>query len=147
MQIFVVMNPEKVLGRLSTHDRRMEEAISRWQTIAGNAVLDEARRLVPFRTGKTRASLYAETRGTTVRVGSRSPVAAYLNNGTRAHTIRPIGAKALRFYIGGRAVFAKYVRHPGTKPTRFLQRALDNKKEFVVSLLRQYTLQESKFLD
>ncbi|MFF1834244.1 hypothetical protein ACFVXE_08565 [Streptomyces sp. NPDC058231] len=45
-------------------------------------------------------------------------------DGTRPHIIRPRRAKALRFEVGGRVVYAAYVRHPGTKPNNFLKRAL-----------------------
>lgn len=35
--------------------------------------------------------------------------------GSRPHIIRPRRARALRFEIGGEVIFARYVRHPGTK--------------------------------
>ncbi len=44
--------------------------------------------------------------------------------GTRPHIIRPRRAKALRFEVGGEVVFARKVRHPGTRPNNFLARAL-----------------------
>ncbi|PWI06533.1 hypothetical protein DIZ27_32860 [Streptomyces sp. NWU339] len=48
----------------------------------------------------------------------------FVLDGTRPHIIRPRRAKALRFETGGRVVFAKRVRHPGTRANPFLQRAL-----------------------
>lgn len=147
MEIYVGLNVEKVIGRLETHDARMLQAVARWQELVGPLMVREAQRLTPIRTGKTRASWFAETRGSTIRIGSRSPIAVYLNNGTRPHIIRPLGKKALRFYVGGKAVFAKLVHHPGTKGQRMLQRALENKKDFIIALLKQYTLQESQLLD
>lgn len=42
------------------------------------------------------------------------------HNGTRAHLIYPNKAKTLRFSSRGRIVYAKVVRHPGTKPNKFL---------------------------
>lgn len=42
------------------------------------------------------------------------------HNGTRPHLIYPNKAKTLRFSSRGRIVYAKVVRHPGTKPNRFL---------------------------
>lgn len=47
-----------------------------------------------------------------------------VNDGTRPHIIRPRRARALRFTVNGRVVFARVVNHPGTKPRPFLDRAL-----------------------
>lgn len=52
------------------------------------------------------------------------PAVHYVLNGTRPHVIRPRRAKALRFDIGGRTVFAKVVHHPGTRPRDFMSEAL-----------------------
>jgi hypothetical protein len=48
----------------------------------------------------------------------------YVIYGTRPHIIRPRRARALRFRVGGRTVYAAYVHHPGTRPNDFLGRAL-----------------------
>lgn len=50
--------------------------------------------------------------------------AEFVNDGTRPHIIRPKNAKALRFRVGGQVVYARVVHHPGTRGTRFLDRAL-----------------------
>lgn len=58
-------------------------------------------------------------------IRSTHPATIYLVNGTRPHMIfprRPGGV--LRFTVGGRVVYARFVNHPGTKPDRFLQEAL-----------------------
>jgi hypothetical protein len=47
-----------------------------------------------------------------------------VNDGTRPHVIKPVTAKALRFKVGGRTVFARLVHHPGTRARPFLDRAL-----------------------
>lgn len=52
------------------------------------------------------------------------PAVRFVLDGTRPHIIRPRRAKALRFQMGGRTVFAKYVRHPGTRANNFLAAAL-----------------------
>ncbi|WP_326597126.1 hypothetical protein [Streptomyces sp. NBC_01803] len=52
------------------------------------------------------------------------PATRYVLDGTRPHVIRPRRRQALRFEVGGRTVFAAYVRHPGTRPNPFLTRAL-----------------------
>ncbi|MDK1473610.1 hypothetical protein QNO07_09280 [Streptomyces sp. 549] len=57
-------------------------------------------------------------------VTSTHPASIYVIKGTRPHVIRPRRAKALRFRVGGRTVFARVVNHPGTKPNDFLSKAL-----------------------
>ncbi|MFJ8852371.1 hypothetical protein [Streptomyces sp. NPDC102437] len=54
------------------------------------------------------------------------PAVHYVLNGTRPHLIKPRRANGvLRFEVdGGRVVYTKLVRHPGTKPNNFLARAL-----------------------
>lgn len=52
------------------------------------------------------------------------PATLYVLEGTRPHLIRARRAKALRFEIDGQVVFAKVVRHPGTRPNNFLGQAL-----------------------
>ncbi|MFM9590703.1 hypothetical protein ACKI16_29375 [Streptomyces scabiei] len=52
------------------------------------------------------------------------PAVHFVLRGTRKHLIRPRRAKALHFYVDGTEVFTRLVRHPGTKPNPFLQRAL-----------------------
>ena len=82
-----------------------------------------------MRTGRLRGSIRAEEprifslRGS-VKVGSDLEYAAFVNDGTRPHIIRPRRAQVLRFTVGGRTVFAKVVHHPGTRPRPFLDRAL-----------------------
>lgn len=82
-----------------------------------------------MRTGRLRSSIKADpprvfTLRPSVTIGSNVEYAEWVHDGTRPHTIRPRRAKALRFVVGGRVVYAKVVDHPGTKPRPFLDRAL-----------------------
>lgn len=59
------------------------------------------------------------------RVTSTHPATIFVVNSTRPHRIyprRPGGV--LRFTVGGRVVYARYVDHPGTRAQPFLQEAL-----------------------
>jgi len=92
-------------------------------------VMNRAKVLAPVDTGRLRASIRIESRRTfTFRtvytVGSDVEYAQAVHDGTRPHVIRPVRAKALRFKVGGRVVYAKLVNHPGTKGRPFLDRAL-----------------------
>lgn len=55
--------------------------------------------------------------------GARSYVWPH-HEGSAPHIIRARRAKTLRFEIRGVVVFRKQVRHPGTRGTKFLTRAL-----------------------
>ena len=48
-------------------------------------------------------------------VGTNVLYATSVEYGTQPHIIRPKTKKALRFFIGGQEVFAKFVRHPGSQ--------------------------------
>lgn len=50
-----------------------------------------------------------------IRVVSAAPYAIYVERGTAPHIIEPKKAKALRFVVNGKVIFAKRVRHPGTQ--------------------------------
>lgn len=50
--------------------------------------------------------------------------AIFMHRGTRPHIIRPRQAKALRFVVNGRVVYAAKVNHPGTRPRPYLTRPL-----------------------
>jgi hypothetical protein len=54
-----------------------------------------------------------------------APHALFVHWGTRAHDIRPKDKKALRWSIGGRFTFSKFVRHPGYKGDPWLTNAAD----------------------
>lgn len=58
--------------------------------------------------------------GLVVTVGSANSIALMHHEGTRPHIIMPKRASTLRFYSRGRIVYAKVVRHPGTKPNKYL---------------------------
>jgi hypothetical protein len=55
-----------------------------------------------------------------------APHAAFVHWGTKAHVIRPKDKQALRWSIGGRFIFAKFVNHPGYKGDPWLVKATDD---------------------
>lgn len=92
-------------------------------------VLNRARVLAPVRTGRLRSSGKVQYSGLFTFRPKATIIfdvdyAAFVNDGTRPHVIRPKRAKVLRFTVGGQVVYAKVVNHPGTKPNPFLDRAL-----------------------
>ena len=64
---------------------------------------------------------------TTWRVTAAVPViqAATTDRGARPHVIRPVKAKALRFVMDGRVVFARVVHHPGNKGSGWFRKVFN----------------------
>ena len=58
--------------------------------------------------------------------GQVAPHALFVHWGTRPHKIFPKKRKSLRFTIGGRFIFAKWVNHPGYKGDQWMVRASDD---------------------
>jgi hypothetical protein len=59
-----------------------------------------------------------------------SPYGLFVVAGTAPHLIRPAWASCLAFRVAGRdMVFTKLVRHPGTKPNPFLEKATEKTGE------------------
>lgn len=57
----------------------------------------------------------------------------YLHQGTNPHVIEPRRKKALRWTDGGKFVFARRVKHPGTKKDPYIYEALDAEEPVIVS--------------
>jgi len=98
--------------------------------VAERQVVNRAKILCPVDTGRLRASIKSKrsrffTLRPKVTVYSNVDYAGFVNDGTRPHIIRPRRAKALRFRVGGRIVYARVVNHPGTRARPFLDRALE----------------------
>jgi len=78
----------------------------------------DLRRDIGLRPGRDSTGAYLD-------VGSGLSYALVHHNGSAPHTIRPRSRRMLRFQVGGRTVYARSTRHPGTAGTRYLTRALE----------------------
>lgn len=92
-------------------------------------VLNRARVLAPVDTGRLRSSGSIQYSGfftfrPKATIVFNVEYAQMVNDGTRPHVIRPKNKQVLKFQMGGRTVYAKYVNHPGTKAKPFLDRAV-----------------------
>lgn len=73
----------------------------------------------PVKTGVLRASIKANRIGPLGwKISSPLPYVVPVEFGSRPHVIRPRSGKFLRFQSGGGVVYARSVRHPGTKARR-----------------------------
>lgn len=100
-----------------------------WLRARGRRLLAAAKRQVGVRTGALRASLhmrhYRDPRGQYLKIGSSLEYALMHHNGTRPHLILPRKRQVLQFYSRGQIVTTHLVRHPGTRPNRYLTDNLD----------------------
>ena len=99
-------------------------AVGRYLKEKGRRITAAARGQVGVKTGALRGSIhmrhFRDPRGQHIKIGSALPYALAHHEGTKPHLITPNKRKSLRFYSKGFMVFAHMVRHPGTKPNRYL---------------------------
>lgn len=110
----------------------------------GLLAVAEQKKLAPRRTGNLARSIgLASVTATVAETVATANYAAFVELGTKPHTIVPKNAKALRFAVGGNAtlsgrprtggqvIFAKRVRHPGSKAKPFMVPGAKNAAEKV----------------
>ena len=87
----------------------------------------------PWKTGKLARSIVKEiNEDGEAWIRALASYAVHVEKGTAPHEIRPMNASVLAFKAaGGDMVFTRLVRHPGTKPNPFMQRAVDKAREKV----------------
>jgi len=93
----------------------------------------------PWRTGNLARSIIKEIdEDGEAKISVLAPYAKYVIMGTSPHEIRPVRASVLAFEArSGDMVFTKLVRHPGTKPNPFLERAVEKARDRVESLFAE----------
>jgi hypothetical protein len=84
-----------------------------------------AKPLVPVVTGRLRGAIRRNNASAKRATVQAHYTAVFVDAGTRRHTLVPKRANGLYFTDGGRAVFAKRVDHPATRPQPFRERAMD----------------------
>lgn len=104
---------------------QLDAEVMKFLVTRARRVQRNARRMAPGRMGR---KVNAVIVGKHVRVESSHPATMYVIKGTKPHAIRKgkvwKGRPVLKFEMGGRTVFARWVNHPGTKPNDFLTKAL-----------------------
>ena len=101
--------------------------------LIGTAAVREEKLLVHRKTGNTGRSIHLVSATAQKAVTEAGGAAAYLEFGTKPHTITPKARKALRFAAspggarltgsprtGAAVVFATVVHHPGSRPYPFM---------------------------
>jgi len=93
-------------------------------------IVNNLKKRCPVDNGELRSSINSQTSGNEIQI-TMLDYGKYVEFGTPPHIIRPKNRKALKFEInrkkrleeGGKPneVFAKEVRHPGTRPQPFIR--------------------------
>ncbi len=110
--------------RLVNAKAKINQAVMSDMDRASEQVKNTMREAVPVDTGTLRDSIAVVKDGPRYHIG---PVgveyAAHVEYGTRPHVIMARNGGVLAFQVGGNPVFAKSVKHPGTKPHPYVQPA------------------------
>lgn len=98
-------------------ERRMDRLVEQ--------ITEDARRYAPVDTGELRSKIVWYRAGDGAwRVHSQAWHTLWVEYPTRPHVITARPGGVLRFRVGGRVVYARQVRHPGTAAQPFLRPAL-----------------------
>lgn len=101
-----------------------EGDVGRYLAERGTRILIAAKNQVGVKTGRLKASInmrqYRSVGGQSLKIGSPLSYALIHHEGTKPHIITPDRAEFLRFSSRGRVVYTRIVRHPGTKPNKYL---------------------------
>ncbi|MEM2177034.1 MAG: HK97 gp10 family phage protein [Archaeoglobaceae archaeon] len=102
-----------------------EKVLQRFVDALADYAMQAMKEAAPKRTGRLVQSIQKHVGRLSAQVGTDVEYAIYVEFGTRPHEIRPVHARALRFEVDGRIVFAARVWHPGTIPHPFVHVAAD----------------------
>ena len=99
--------------------------VGRHMTKIGLKIVTAAKAQVGVKTGALRDSIHMRLRrgvlgGLRLEVGSPLSYALMHHEGTRPHVILPQRRTVLRFTSQSRIVYSREVKHPGTRPNKYL---------------------------
>ncbi len=120
MTVTVVFRP----AALDTMLNSPAGIVGRHMAVTGLQIMIAAKRQVGVDTGRLKNSIhmrhFRSGIGQVVEVGSPLKYALMHHEGTRPHLITPNRAQVLRFSSGNRVIYTHAVKHPGTRPNRYL---------------------------
>lgn len=133
---------KELYDQLQQLPAQIERNVLRGALRAGALVIEEeAKLMVPVKSGKLRDSIRVSVRAAqgrvfaTIRAGNAQAFYAhFVEFGTAAHEERPQGAKSLFFAGLNRTV----VEHPGAQPKPFMRPALDARAQAAIDAVADY---------
>lgn len=134
-----LVNLERALKALPAE---VERKFLRGALRAGAKVIaDEARALVPQKSGALRASIRISTKGrgghvkAEVKAGDKKAWYAHIVHvGAKPHEIKP--RKRLSLFFAG--IFKEIIKHPGARAQPFMEQAAQNKEQGAIDAISAY---------
>ena len=114
---------------IETLGRMFSRVIERFIAQLAERTEKVMREKAPERTGRLKKSIRKSVRPNKAVIGPSVPYAVYVEYGTRPHEILPVRAKALRFEVDSKIVFATRILHPGTRPQPFVRETAEQIRE------------------
>lgn len=137
----IEINAEKSAAFVEYVRTRIPEGLTSWMSdvasLAERFMTEEA----PIKAGQLQQSVVKIRTGKfSFNVYPTAPHAIYVEKGTRPHRIE--GKPVLSWFDPktGMRIFARYVKHPGTKPNPFVSRARKRLKQVALPMLRERLL-------
>lgn len=144
MQITWTDNLDEVQRELAEADRAVSDALRDGVRDGVSEGAAEARTTHKYKdqsgalTASINGRVLVSTPGAALgEIRASKGYASEVENGTPPHVIVPKRAKALRFNIGGRTVFATKVNHPGTQPRPFMAQAYQKAERVLQARIEQ----------
>ena len=109
----------------------IEERLSRAIPRIARRMQNELVLASPVNTGRLRNSIKVEStnKGIVITIVD---YAMFVEFGTPPHLIKPKNKKSLKFKGDAGDVFAKEVKHPGTRPNPFIRNTINNKMQQII---------------
>ena len=118
------VNIQGLKNWLSSIEVRSPQTLQEFLRGASDIAYEELEKTTPKRSSYLWYSTITQQDEKSVLVKPTAFYAAFVESGTAPHIIRPKSPDGvLRFEIGGEVIFAKYVNHPGTRPTFLVKTA------------------------
>jgi len=138
MSVRIRVRDEQLQTYLYAEPEKQEAILSQWREEGGAETRNVMRLFAPIgKTGQFRESIITRDTPRGFTTFPDSPIAPFIERGTRPHIIRPVHGKALRWFgVWGNPIFAKSVKHPGTKPQWVVRRTAEQMRGYLAELYR-----------
>ena len=136
-RVDIQTNSSGVEAWISEEPQRQQEATQLFQEEGSFLVMEEMRNQVPIKTGFLRESITRTFTPDGFLVYPTAPYAPFVDKGTAPHMIFPTSGKVLSWTNpSGAQIFARYVRHPGSRGRFFIANTFFAVKDRLFELMR-----------